>query len=241
MSISLSAYVMYGPARRTAVFCIGSLVFLSCFYLFGVMNALWHRPLDGQAILYWMKTGIETIACGYAVFYLTVACTYRRPGIRDGTTRSQQYYPNVAIAYLCCDDLDGAALSNIAAVCEKYQSRLIVHDDSGSEENRARVDRLVGDIADQHAHPIRLLRRPVKNGGKPGAVNHIVGQLLPDVEFLLICDSDSHLPTSDFLEDALSHFQSPDVALVQFHNRGHIYTGDRRPPPAGSSGCRGFL
>ncbi len=206
-----------------SIFCI--LVFVAV-QVYGNMNGIWDRQWDVWAVVYYAKTGIETIASGFAIFYILVALSYEKPMSSRCPTNSTKEYPNVAFAYLCCDDLEHHALRSIVASGAKYLTHLVLHDDSSSEESRVAVDTAANVLGVEYAQPIQVLRRPHRVGGKPGAINNILKNLPPEIEFVLICDSDSFLPDSNFLEEALFYLNIPEVALVQFRNLGHTYAED---------------
>ena len=214
---SVPNYVFYG-------ICI--ILTLITFYNFGEMNDIWDRHRGLWAIIYYIKTCIETIASGFVLFYIFVALSYQKPKFSSCPKKPKNKYPNVTIVYLCCDDLEKEALQNIAANASKYQTNLMIHDDSSSEEFRVAVDMAVKLIEQECAQSIQIVRRSHRVGGKPGAINNILKNLPHEIEFLLICDSDSFLPDSNFLEEALCYFNNPKLALVQFQNRGYSYPSD---------------
>jgi hypothetical protein len=203
----------------------GMLMFVAV-YMYGNMNGIWDKPWSVWTIVYFFKTGIETIASGFAIFYVLVALSYQRPTNSCCAADSAKNYPRLAIAYLCCADLEYGALQSIFAIGAQYRAHMVLHDDSPSKESRAVVDMVVNVLQEKYAQPIHLLRRPYRIGGKPGAVNNILWNLPPDIEFLLLCDNDSFLSDNNFLEQALSYFDTPEVAIVQFRNMGRVYAKD---------------
>lgn len=209
-----------------ASYGVFSILMFSAFHMYGNMNGIWDRPWGMWALVYFAKTSIETIASVFAVFYILVALSYQKPITSRCETNPTKKYPHIAIAYLCCNDLEYDALQSIVASGAQHLTPLVLHDDSSSDESRATVDTAVKVLREEYAQPIRILRRQNRVGGKPGAINNILHNLPPDIEFLLLCDSDSFLPDSNFLGGALSYFRNPKVALVQFRNLGHTYAED---------------
>lgn len=191
-------------------------------YMFGSMNDVLTRPRDMWAAIYLAKSGIEIVASGFVLFYVLVALTYRKPFAIRQTVKPAKTKRRIAIAYLCCEDMDRMALQSIVESGVRYSAHLVLHDDSNSEESRKMVDEVVKVLEDYYAISIPVLRRSDRSGGKPGAVNNVLRNLPSNIEFLLLCDNDSFLPHNDFLNQALSYFNVPEVAIVQFRNVGHV-------------------
>jgi membrane glycosyltransferase len=195
-------------------------------YMFGSMNNLWSRPRDIWAAIYFAKSSIEIVASGFSIFYILVALTYRKPIVIRRKAKPTKTHRHIAIAYLCCEDMDRMALQSIIETGVRYSARLLLHDDSNSEKSREIVDETVKKLENHYATSIRVLRRPHRVGGKPGAVNNVLRNLPSNIEFLLLCDNDSFLPHNDFLDQALSYFNNPEVAIVQFRNLGYVNEAD---------------
>jgi len=195
---------------------------VASFWLFGDINAIWNRPWGFWAAIYHVKTYIEVIASGYALFYLMVALQYQRPTQALWAERSSQSSSQVCIAYLCCDDLDREALESIVANSAGNCTRLLIHDDSSTPVSRSEVEKAVKYFWKKYGQDIHVIRRMDRSGGKPGAINNIVQHLHSDERYLLLCDSDSFFYNTDFFFKALPYFDDPNVALVQFKNVGHV-------------------
>lgn len=212
-----------GQLASEFVFYSALLLFVAASaYMFGSMNDVWSRPRDIWAAIFFAKIGIEIVASGFAIFYILVALTYQKPVTFRRMAKPTKTHQHIAIAYLCCDDMDLMALESIVESGVRYSTHLLLHDDSNSEESREMVDAAVKVFEDRYKVSIRVLRRPHRTGGKPGAVNNVLQNLPSDTEFLLLCDNDSFLPHDDFLDQALSYFDIPEVAIVQFRNLGHV-------------------
>ena len=94
------------------VFYPASILFLFvAAYVYGSLNELWTRSWDIWAIVYLIKTIIEIIATGFALFYVLVALTYTRPVPLLASAAANRRHPNIGIAYLCCGDIDREALT----------------------------------------------------------------------------------------------------------------------------------
>lgn len=204
---------------------VGLLMFIAA-YMFGNLNGVWDRPLGFWSVVYFAKAGIEVIASGFAMFYFLVALFYKKPTTNRPETDRSEPYQHIAIAYLCCDDLEHRALESVVACAARYSAHLLLHDDSVSTESRADIDKVATVLGDKYAQPIHMIRRSDRVGGKPGAVNNILQNLPPDIEYLLLCDNDSFLPDCNFLEEALTYFHTPEVAVVQLRNIGQIFSKD---------------
>ena len=173
-------------------------------------------------VLYAIKAVIEVVAGIYAMFYLLVAVNYRatEESIRDSQPRAFER-DDVAVAYLCCDDIDVQAIETLAVLCRLTNLPLIVHDDSSNMGCRLGVDELINRLRARGGVDIRIVRRVHRDGGKPAAVNHLTEILPPNAAFLLLCDSDSYLPPNvTALNRALEMFSEPNVAIVQFPQQG---------------------
>ncbi len=89
--------------------------------------------------------------------------------------------------------------------------RVAVLDDGDSDEMRAMAER----------NGVGYIRRPEHSGAKAGNINHALG--LTSAPFLAVFDSD-HMPTPNFLEATLGHFEDPRMAFVQtpqYYANGH--------------------
>ena len=219
-------------ARTAAAAAIALSIVTAVSYCLVLINALDSRT-GIWLWLYGAKSGIEFIACIYGVFYLAVAAACRRPD--DPLSRAAEAGKDgpaprdLVVVYLCCDDLDKEALNSIAEFCSEAGCALFVHDDSSTAASRLLVKEFVAELQVVWRMQIRLLRRPQKSGGKPGAVNYVAESLHPGAEFLLLCDSDSFLPQqTDGIERALRFFVEPDVAIVQLCNISRTGAGASR-------------
>lgn len=213
-------------AAKYLLYSVFLLLVAASAYMFGSINDVWSRPRDIWAAIYFAKSGIEIVASGFAIFYILVALTYRKPVAIRRMAKPTKTHRRIAIAYLCCEDMDLMALQNIVESGVRYSAHLLLHDDSNSEESREMVDEAIKVLEDYYAISIRVLRRPHRVGGKPGAVNNVLRNLPSNTEFLLLCDNDSFLPHNDFLDQALSYFNIPEVAIVQFRNVGYVNKAD---------------
>jgi cellulose synthase/poly-beta-1,6-N-acetylglucosamine synthase-like glycosyltransferase len=220
---------MIGMPVQSKPGILGAIPFIGAVLALAILNGHWFAFMNGldrrHGVWLWVygiKAGVEFVGSVFAMFYMLVALTYRpraaAPSDADGCCSP---WSKVAVLYLCCDDLQEAALETLARFCARTSARLVVHDDSGSGGARLGVDRLCDSLRLRFRIDVAILRRPARAGGKPGAVNYAVEALGPTVDFILLCDSDSSLPTDDrSLEGALAYFSEPGVAIVQFRNIG---------------------
>ncbi len=128
--------------------------------------------------------------------------------------------PRVAFVYLACEDVDEEALGSLARVHYDGPLFVIVHDDSRTHEGREMVSRAVERFRENCARPVILLRRPVRRGGKPGAVNWVIERTAFLHDYFVLLDNDSFVMTPEFIPGAITHFNNPSVGAVQFRNRG---------------------
>jgi hypothetical protein len=140
-----------------------------------------------------------------------------RPRLVESGSRAQ--LPSVAVLYLCAGDVDRRALASLCRLSYRGRLDLYVHDDSPDPAVACEVDRLVASLATAD-RSIRLLRRPVRRGGKPGAVNYVLEQIADRYDLLLLCDNDSTAVDRDAVERAVPFFDDPRTAAVQFRNVG---------------------
>ena len=209
----------------TFYFCFISFLVI-IFYTYACMNGLWHRSWEWWTVIYYAKTVIEMVVTIFSIFYLLVGLCYRKPVQSPQMEDLNNGHPNIAVVYLCCDDLNRLAFKSILVSCIQYDIQVWVHDDSTNDATRAEVDRVVEEFMTYYGRSIRILRRADRAGGKPSAINNVVQNLGSGVEFILLCDSDTFLPSNHFLKSALVYFQDPQVAIVQFRNIGHVFAED---------------
>jgi cellulose synthase/poly-beta-1,6-N-acetylglucosamine synthase-like glycosyltransferase len=186
-----------------------------------------HQEVNFWCLAYSTKLIIECVASCFAVFYLLVAAYYRPPQTQhaDGAIFTAASTA-IAVAYLCCDDIDPEAFDNVVCFCARHNLALYVHDDSTALASRNGVDLAVERLSAKYRKVIHVLRRSVRAGGKPGAVNNLVNHLGRNTDLLLLCDSDSFLLAPDLLNHAVPQFRDPNVALVQFRNIGYLLRSD---------------
>lgn len=227
---------------------------LGVFWAFGLLNGLWTKHWDAWTVVYFIKTVIEVAVAAFLAFYVLVAWRYRAPrqrrqgfcaGSVDSPIRDDASEPSTAAAtgelrccgalsqasrtavvYLCCDDLDVLALESIVTMVGGTGIDVIVHDDSREPAARREVDAVVADLRGRSGLPIEVIRRANRVGGKPGAVNGLIERLDPNIEYIVLCDSDSFFYDSSWPELILPLFSDPQLAIVQCRNVGHVVPED---------------
>lgn len=218
-------YFAGGDASRTTwrIWSVGA-VFLAanlwCFTGSSAARLFVHGP---WFFVYMLKTTIEIIACNFSAFYLLVAFFYRQPHASVQPSFSSRINTETIVVYLCSDDLNTSALENIVRFCWGSKVGLVIHDDSRSYTSRQSVDAFVSQLRLKYDAAIQVLRRPIKSGGKPGAVNNVVAHLPEGIQYLLLCDSDSYILSPGILEDATPLLADGRVAVVQFRSIGYTY------------------
>jgi GT2 family glycosyltransferase len=172
---------------------------------------------------------IELICVGYAIAFFYAAIRYvtvvrrqeatQQPDADQHVSDGNRTEPGTcAIIYLCCNDLEEEAVRELSTL--RYDGRLlhILHDDSTDPAENARVDRFVDRLAAETGVRWHILRRPEKQGGKPGATQYILHQTAHEHDYFLLLDNDSYVPDPDVLRRALPCFRDDRVAGVQFRN-----------------------
>lgn len=163
---------------------------------------------------------IESVCLVYAACFVFATIRYTRVrNKRPRTPDDCQIRSRVAVLYLCCGDLDEAALESLSNL--RYTGRLIhlLHDDSTDENDNRLVDQAVVRLRRRTGAEWRVMRRADKGGGKPGAVQHVLNATADEHDFFLLADNDSYANDLDVIENALMEFADPNVAGVQFRNR----------------------
>jgi cellulose synthase/poly-beta-1,6-N-acetylglucosamine synthase-like glycosyltransferase len=151
-----------------------------------------------------------------AMLLVAVGYWWERPA-PPGPRQIEGVAPPVAILYLCCRDLEEAAVRSLAALEYPGPLMLLIHDDAPGGD--LRVDALVAKLGARARARIRILRRPEKTGGKPGAVNWVLEQTRGEYEHLLLCDNDSIVCDRTTLVRLVARMQAePDLAAVQCRN-----------------------
>src|SRR4051794_3965097 len=100
-------------------------LFIATVMALAVWRGHWFATLEGldhrSGFWLWvfgLKAGVESVGSVFAMFYWLVALTYRpvavEPGVTDG---ARPDWSKVAILYLCCDDVQEAALETLAQFC----------------------------------------------------------------------------------------------------------------------------
>ena len=174
------------------------------------------KPIGTELLTF--KVLVEVVASYFGIGFVFAAIAYlwHEPAAAGRNTLRQ--FPPVGLVYLCCDDLDQAAFASLATLRYRGKLYLIVHDDSKSETNRAEVDAAVKHARARRDWEVVLLRRPSREGGKPGAANYVLQHTGSLYECFLLCDNDSTVLDPLAIETALPYFDDPAVAIVQCRN-----------------------
>lgn len=174
-----------------------------------------------------VKAIIEIVASLYAVAFLYAAIAYLVSADDDVVEhRGSAAHPRVAVVYLCCGDLDVTALRSLAALRYDGELTIVVHDDATTPPDRSVVDAAVADVSATSRHPLQLLRRSDRTGGKPAAVNFVLDRIADTAEWFLLCDNDSIALDPETVAKALQRAVDPSVAVVQFRTRGVAHNGE---------------
>ena len=171
----------------------------------------------------WIAHLIEVMALLYGIAFCGAALRYARiyrkePANPDYELENDLPGQRLAIVYLCCGDLEEAALESLSRL--QYEGSLIhiLHDDSVEETDRRRVAEVVADMESRYAISWRVLRRPDKAGGKSAVTNYILKKTGGDHDLMLLADNDSYARDPKLLNKAARLFEDETVAVVQFRN-----------------------
>lgn len=171
----------------------------------------------GTRVFLWGKLAAEVLFAFPAATMLLVAGAYLiRPGQPVRYPPLPGAPPPIGIVYLCCGDLDSDAVRSLARLRYQGDLHLVIHDDARTPDRR--IEALVGTLPARAGLHVHILRRPVHDGGKPGAVNHVLHEIGHRFEFFLLCDNDSHALDPDCLPRLLAPMADPAVAAVQARN-----------------------
>lgn len=163
-----------------------------------------------------IKTLVEVAASFYAFAYLfnAVAYLFISQPAHPSIERFRDT-PAIGLLYFCCDDLDEDALRSLRGLSYLGPIYLILHDDSSHPETREAVDRLADSFRRWNRWDVIVLRRPLRIGGKPGAVNYVLDRTSHLYEYFLLLDNDSTVVDREMIQKILPYFERPDVAAVQ--------------------------
>jgi GT2 family glycosyltransferase len=208
------------PRPQVAYVTCASALLFGCAYIAYVLHTVAGATVDTEGwMLLTIMTGIELIASAYGIAFLASAVAFlsmREQLPQRRATASA--LPPVGIVYLCCDDADWSALESLTSLSYAGPLFLVIHDDSADERARAIVDLFASALAERRDWDVRVLRRPQRTGGKPGAVNHALEQTSHLYDYFLLCDNDSTVLDADTLLQGLAYLESSHVAGVQFRS-----------------------
>lgn len=215
--------VRRSPSHAMVYFVLCSGTLFSIFYTWSICRAAHpsQLPLVVVALLAF-KTLVEVGASFYGFAFLFIAGAYllRKKAVGEASLVCD--LPAVGVIYLCCNDLDRAALFSLASLTYRGKLYLIVHDDGISAAQQREVDQAVEEFRRRSHHEVLLLRRPTKEGGKASVINYTLAQTAHLFEYFLLCDNDSTALDPLAIEKALPYFQDPKIAIVQCRNVGVV-------------------
>ncbi len=207
------------PSQRMVYFVLCTATLFSLGYTWNIYRVAHQTHLTFVVIgLLAFKTLVEVASSyyGFAFLFMAVAYIFRRE--EANKFKLVENPPPVGLIYLCCNDLDRDALFSLANLTYRGKLYFVIHDDSVSAAQRKEVDQAVQELRRRTDHSVLLLRRPIKEGGKAGVTNHVLGQTAHLFEYFLLCDNDSQALDPRAIEKALPHFEDPRIAIVQFRN-----------------------
>src|SRR6266581_6389250 len=211
------------PSQAMVYFVLCSATLFSLVYTWGIHRATHQAQLTFFVVgLLAFKTLVEVGASYYGFTFVFIALAYLFKRERANEFKLVEQLPPVGLIYLCCNDLDRAALFSLASIAYHGKLYLMVHDDSVSAEQRRDVDQAVQELRRRTDHEVLLLRRPNKEGGKAGVTNYVLAQTAHLYDYFLLCDNDSTALDPRAIERALLYFEDPKIAIVQCRNVGVV-------------------
>ncbi len=212
------------PSNRVAIAAVLLATTFSACYAATVLPAYLSDPRNGlESLLLYGKLTAEIVFSFPAATMAMVALVYlfqRRGADTAGTPAEPREpdtpTPTVAVVYLCCGDLDHQALESLRGLRAPGRLLLVLHDDLAGGDPA--VDRLRPSLEADPRFELLLLNRPEKTGGKPGALNYVLGELEGIADFTLICDNDSVAVDPDCIHRLLERLRDPSIAIAQARN-----------------------
>jgi cellulose synthase/poly-beta-1,6-N-acetylglucosamine synthase-like glycosyltransferase len=216
--------------RRAPDFYTLAFLHVGCFALLYV--SLWLPSLahlQGIALGLWYLKAIVELGASFCLVsvFLKASDYLLSPDVHaevDGPAATpgdpDRAWPSVACVYLCAGDLDRRALESLCRLEYPGRFEVHVHDDSGDHATAAEVDATALALGRSTGRRVVVHRRPVREGGKPGAVNHVLDSLPSDFNLILLADNDSTAVDARAVTKAVPLFDDARVAAVQFRNVG---------------------
>ena len=235
----------FRPNQAMAYFVLSGMLFSQSFTS-TMCSVQLRRAASGWPILliFGFKTSVEVVASLYGFAFIFGSVFYLFMKEKPEAAAALESPPSVAIIYLCCDDLDSDALESLARLRHDGKRYLIIQDDSKSEASRSEVDAVAERLRDNSSWDVRVLRRPQRTGGKPGAVNYVLEQTADLYEFFLLCDNNStgERSSTDNRESVASFSERPCCnRSMSKCRRGSLPTSSRSiaccPSPSMHSTC----
>lgn len=203
------------PSNALAYWVLASTALFAVVYVGVLVDALDGADPSPLALsVIGLKTVVEIGASSYGFSFLFGSICYLALREPERVHRELLEQPAVGIVYLCCNDFDAEALESLTRLRYGGTVYLVVHDDSAPAAHAA-IDAAVERLRAGTEIEILLLRRPVRDGGKPGALNYVLAETGHLYECFLLCDNDSTAVDEDAIEKAMAYMASPGVAVVQ--------------------------
>jgi cellulose synthase/poly-beta-1,6-N-acetylglucosamine synthase-like glycosyltransferase len=142
---------------------------------------------------------------------------------RSPMPRNYKAVPPVALLYTTMNDLNEQSIAS--CLSQEYgRFHIFVLDDSTSEDERSRVDRL----ARIYGKRITVLRRTIRSGFKAGNLNHALRLIGEEFTYIAVVDADELL-APDFLRETVAIAEgTPNLAFVQAEHRTYAITNYSR-------------
>lgn len=209
--------------RPSSALCVSALVIASAFCVVYALASIPSLRLEQQSLpaatLLTLKVAAEMLFSFPAATMILVSLTYLlRESRSEPATPAVELedLPSVGVLYLSCGDLDLDAIESLTRLRYEGELHLIVHDDLQGGD--VQVDLLAARLSQLEHCNVHVLRRPNKDGGKPGAINYVFQQLGDRLDYLLICDNDSTCLDPHCIPKLLSPMRDPKVGVVQCRN-----------------------
>lgn len=191
-------------------------------YLHGRLSAVETTP--AVLIFIFFKAAVEIWCSLYAGYFVFISfyylATVGRDKKNDKLAGIESTCPPLVIVYLCCNDIDEDCLESLCRTETSGKLKIIVHDDSVSENEQKKVDEITAGLSKKYGLDMGVLRRGNREGGKPGALNYVLGLIPESFEWMLICDNDSMATDPLWYRRVAHDLIDPSLGIVQFRNVG---------------------
>jgi cellulose synthase/poly-beta-1,6-N-acetylglucosamine synthase-like glycosyltransferase len=199
-----------GHAFLTA-FAGAQLVFLARIILSILLGGLSWVAVIGSLVLFSAEFIVVGLTIYFAFEVLDVTSRIRWQRYFPPHTGPNDYWPKVSIHVPAHAEPPGMVIETLAALRSlDYPTYEVIMVDDNTKE-----DELWNPVLEYcHRAGIKVFHLQNYPGFKSGALNFALAQTAPDVEVIVVVDSD-YVVRPNFLRETVPYFQDPQVAFVQ--------------------------